>query len=85
MSRSSASVRKAKEASLPVKGPKLFNSIPRDLRDQSYGSVDSFKHGLDMWLSTIPDEPTIPNYQRAAITNSLLDQIPLQNNTFSYY
>ena len=83
--RSPSSVRKVREASLPVKGAKLFNSIPRDLRDQSYGSVDSFKHGLDMWLASIPDEPPIPNYPRAAITNSLLDQIPLQNNTFSYY
>ena len=75
--RAPVQVRRAREASLSVKGARLFNSIPRELRDMSHGKVESFKHGLDMWLSQIPDQPTIPNCQRAAVTNSLLDQIML--------
>lgn len=69
-----APVRKAREASLSVKGAQLFNSIPRSLRDISTGTVDQFKAGLDSWLSSIPDQPTIPGRLRAAQSNSLLDQ-----------
>ena len=70
-----ASVRKARESSLQVKGAKLFNCIPRDLRDTVTGTSDQFKTKLDAWLSTIPDQPTIPGRPRAAASNSLLDQI----------
>ena len=70
-----ASVRKARESSLQVKGAKLFNCIPRDLRDTVTGTSDQFKVKLDAWLSTIPDQPTIPGRPRAATSNSLLDQI----------
>jgi hypothetical protein len=38
-SRAPSHVRKAREASLPVK---LFNSIPRELRDLNHSKVDSF-------------------------------------------
>ena len=55
-----AAVRRAMEASLSVQGARLFNIIPRHLRDTSTGTVDQFKAGLDSWLSTIPDQPTIP-------------------------
>ena len=72
-----ASVKKARESSLKVKGAQLFNSIPRELRDTNSGTSDQFKSGLDEWLSTIPDQPTIQGRQRAATTNSLLDQVPL--------
>ena len=72
-----ASVRRAREASLSVQGAKLFNLVPRGLRDIQSGTVDQFKAGLDRWLATIPDQPTIQGRQRAAITNSLLDQVAL--------
>ena len=79
-SQAPAQVRKAREASLSVKGAQLFNSIPRGLRDLNHGSVEAFKSGLDAWLSTIPDEPTIPDRPRADLTNSLLDQTVLHNH-----
>ena len=72
-------VLKAREASLSVRGCQLFNIIPRGLRDLNHGTVEKFKSGLDAWLSTIPDEPSIPDRQRAALTNSLLDQTVLHN------
>jgi ribonuclease P/MRP protein subunit RPP40 len=70
-----AAVKKAREASLSVKGARLFNLIPRDLRDTNTGTVDQFKFRLDEWLATVPDQPTIQGRQRAASTNSLLDQV----------
>ena len=70
-----AAVRRAKEASLQVKGAKLFNRLPRVLRDTLSGTPDMFKASLDSWLARIPDQPTISSRQRAAPTNSLLDQI----------
>jgi hypothetical protein len=73
-------VRKAREASLPVKGAKLFNMIPKELRDMT-GTALQLKAGLDKWLSNIPDQPTVNGRQRAAKTNSLLDQVPMHQNT----
>ena len=71
-----AAVRKAKEASLAHKGAKLFNLLPRGLRDMATNHIDDFKLNLDTWLATIPDEHTVPRRQRVAATNSLLDWIP---------
>ena len=75
--RSTHTVRKAIESSLPVKGSKLFNILPREIRDIDSHEADYFKHYLDQYLMMIPDQPTIPGFGRAAATNSLLDQIPL--------
>ena len=76
---SPAAVRKARESSLQVRGAQLFNCIPRELRDTFTGTPDQFKAGLDKWLSTVPDQPTVPGRVRAAASNSLLDQVVLQN------
>ena len=70
-----SAVRKAKEASLQVKGARLFNLVPKEVRNMSGVTIDRFKYGLDTWLKSIPDQPTVPGRQRAALTNSLLDQV----------
>ena len=72
---SAVAVRKARESSFQVKGAGLFNLVPKDIRDMKAVTVDTFKAGLDAWLATIPDQPTIPGRQRAALTNSLIDQV----------
>ena len=77
-----ASVRKAREGSLAVKGAALFNLCPRGLRDMASGHQERFKDNLDAWLQTIPDQPTINDFQRAAISNSLLHQVPLLLQAF---
>ena len=82
--KAAASVKKAKESSLQVRGAQLFNTLPRALRDISVGSPEQFKAQLDQWLSTIPDQPTIPGRPRAASSNSLLDQVPLVSRTILY-
>ena len=77
-----ASVRRARESSLAVKGAALFNLCPRGLRDMASGHQDRFKDNLDAWLQTIPDQPTINDCQRAAQSNSLLHQVPLLLQAF---
>ena len=73
-------VKKASEASLAIKGARLFNLLPREIRNSDLPvtrSVIPFKTKLDNFLATIPDQPTVQSRQRPASTNSLLDQIPM--------
>ena len=74
---SPASVRRARESSVGVKGANLFNLIPNYIRNINSDNVDTFKANLDKFLETVPDQPTIAGQGRAADTNSLLHQIPL--------
>jgi hypothetical protein len=46
---------------------RLFNSIPKCIRNVSNCSTDCFKRRLDNYLSSVPDNPCIPN-----IDNSLV-------------
>ena len=64
--------------SLVVKGPKLFNKLPRHLRDFS-GNLDGFKKRLDDFLVKIPDQPVLPTaqYAQSVTSNSLLEKIRL--------
>ena len=71
-----AAVRRARECSLTVRGARLFNQLPQVLQNQTC-SFDSFKKQLDVLISSIPDLLTVPGLDRAAASNSLVDQIPL--------
>ena len=70
-------VRSAREATLGVKGAKLFNLLPVWIRTMNGVSVDKFKSELDRFLAGVPDQPTVPGRGRAATTNSLLDQLQI--------
>ena len=70
-----AAVRRARESSLAHKGAILFNLLPIGLRNMSTEHHDRFKQNLDIWLEGVPDQPTIPGRQRAAPTNSIMDQV----------
>ena len=72
---SSAKVKNARERSLAVHGARLFNLLPAHLRNENSGDLDLFKNHLDIFLSTVPDQPTTNGLSRAANSNSLLDQI----------
>ena len=74
---SSILVRKARESSIGVKGVKIFNLLPVEIRNINADNVDVFKNKLDKFLNQVPDQPTIAGLGRPAETNSLLDQIPL--------
>ena len=69
-------VKKARENSLAVKGAKMFNMLPSDIRNITSEKVNDFKNSLDIFLKNVPDEPTINGEGRAAQTNCLLHQIP---------
>ena len=79
---SAPAVRKAREASPQEKGARLFNLVPKEIRNLSGVTVDTFKSGLDAWLNQIPDQPTIPGRQRSALTNSLIDQVVANHSNF---
>ena len=67
-------VRTARERTLGVRGAAIFNLLP-ELRSMNSDYVDVFKNHLDVLLSSVPDQPTVTGLGRAALTNSLLDQL----------
>ena len=73
-------VKYAREKSLSVHGARLFNLLPKSLRNEDCGDFLLFKNHWDIFLATVPDQPTVPGLARAAPSNSLLDQIPLLAN-----
>ena len=73
-----AAVRRAREASQAVKGCRVFNLLPGYVINLSGCSVDSLKLALDSFITTVPDEPTTQGLTRAAETNSMIHQVPMQ-------
>ena len=68
-------IRNIRFASLPHKGPRLFNSLPPEVRNLKGVAVEVFKSSLDRYLQNIPDQPLIPNYTRyrQCDSNSIID------------
>ena len=60
--------------SFAVRGAKLFNVLPKKLRNYQ-GSSDSFKTVLDTFLAKIRDQPCTIGYHQPAASNSLIDQV----------
>ena len=70
--------RKLRINSFNYLGPRLFNLMPVTIRNHQIENntcVHSFKNALDQFLEAVPDQPTVNNLQRAAESNSLIDQI----------
>ena len=70
-------VRNARERSLGVRGANLFNLLPEQLRSMNTDHIDLFKNHLDVFLSSIPDQPTMTGLGRGAESNSLLHQLSI--------
>ena len=75
------SVRSLREQSFQVNGPRLFNSIPKQVRNMTKVPVDEFKAKLDKFLEKITDQPNVDgltpaacNPYNAAPSNSIDDQ-----------
>ena len=70
-------IARLREASFSVNAAKLFNTLPKNLRDLKKCSVDEFKCKLDTFLHGIPDEPQIVGMTqfRRKDSNSLLDMV----------
>ena len=71
-----------REASLPVRGQRLFNTLPQEVRNLTGCTVEHFKRSLDKYLRDIPDEPQIPGYtlMRRAETNSIIHMARLRQS-----
>ena len=49
-------MQKLRRQSFQVAGPKLWNCLPKNVRNFK-GNQDDFKHILDQLLTKVPDEP----------------------------
>ena len=63
------------ENAITVFGPRLYNSLPKYLKDIESVKTEKFKFELDRFLELIPDQPKMPNYVTASGRNSILDQL----------
>jgi hypothetical protein len=76
----SQSVQTMREQTFQVNGPKLFNSLPANIRNLTKCSIEDFKMALDKYLENIPDELNVSGLTpggctaEARASNSLLDQ-----------
>ena len=75
--KSPAVVKIARQTSLGVRGALIFNLLPENIRAMNSEHIEMFKNHLDVFLSSIPDQPTVAGQGRAADSNSLLHQLPL--------
>ena len=60
-----AAVQTLREASFQVDGPRLFNTLPKKLREIRT-SQDDFKEALDQYLMSVPDQPKMASLVPAA-------------------
>ena len=82
-------VKTLRENSFQVQAPKLFNSLPKKLREKTNCSVEEFKEDLDKFLEKIPDEPKVSGGKyipgacdifSGQASNSVIDQIRKMKN-----
>ena len=80
-----AKVRQARERTLTVHGARLFNLLPKNVRNENSWDFALFKNNLDIYLATVPDQPTTPGLVRAAVAYSLVVQVPLCSADCLYF
>jgi hypothetical protein len=69
--RSAVRFQSLREGSPSVAGQRLFNVLPKDLREREF-TLETFKRQLDVFLGTIPDRPPLQHYQRRRASNSIV-------------
>ena len=67
---SNSMTQKLRDGSITIDGPRLFNTLPKHIRDLTDISVAKFKRAIDKHLASIPDEPGLPGYTACRRTNS---------------
>ena len=67
--------RSLQENAITVFWPRLYNSLPKYLRDIESVTTEKFKFEPDKFLELIPDQPKMPNYVTASGSNSIVDQL----------
>ena len=73
-----SNIRRLRSNSFTHVAPLLYNLLPTYMRRLfvEKDPLSTFKRELDILLSTVPDEPTIPGLTRCAKSNSLIHQMP---------
>ena len=66
-----------KEHSFFCLSPRLFNCLPKEIRNLPNININNVKHYLDEFLHRIPDEPRLCGYtqQSRSPSNSICDQV----------
>ena len=64
-------IKTLKEKCINVEGSKLFNSLPKILRNFD-GKFLEFKKLFDNWMNSIPDCPVLPGYSTHNLDNNNL-------------
>ena len=70
-----AHTKRARDSSLVVHGSKLFNVLPKCVRNITNCSVLEFKRKLDEYISRIPDHPSVSGSTNVT-SNSLVAAVP---------
>ena len=79
-SKGKSSVQNLRRQSFQVAGPKLWNCLPKNVRNFK-GNQDDFKQILDLFLTKVPDEPRADGLIPGAMdvngrhTNTLIHQV----------
>ena len=82
----SSRLKTIRDNSLGIRGPRLFNALPPELRmpaTEDPPSIDAYKSKLDKFLARIPDEPKVRHYSNATSSNSLITKIRRMGNSYS--
>ena len=69
-----------RENSFHYAAPRLFNRLPRSLRDDRNSTLDEWKIKLDKILAKIPDEPIVSD-----LTHGLCDHLNSKPTNSLYY
>ena len=78
----SAEVQKLRRQSFQMSGPKLWNALPKNLRNAKNCGLEQFKELLDCFLSKVPDEPKADGLTPGAtdlITGRATNTLEFQN------
>ena len=74
-------IKTIREGSFKIHGNRLFNSLPKHIRNLTKVSNDEFKVSMDQYLQSLHDEPKFPGYVPSACnqvnanpSNSIIDQ-----------
>jgi hypothetical protein len=66
----STRVKTLRDSSFFIQSLKLFNALPRNIRDLEGCKLEKFKMELDKFLLKLPDAPLIPGYTASSLVNS---------------
>jgi hypothetical protein len=55
-------IKSLRKNTLQVNGARIFNSLPKSLRNLSRIPLEDFKMQLEKYLETLPDVPILPGY-----------------------